>query len=262
MVSERNRDGIVAPGGKRVVATLNRAVQGILSWEAWKAKSWMSNPDRGTGRGKQWIKLVLFLEWDGARCRWGSMARDKRYVWKLGVRKLQFPLASQFSAASALANRPFSDNGNVLDHQCPIQCLQWSDCDWRTEFLIIFHCKPHAATCYGIGQHSGTVWAAQSCRTLWSHGLSPARFLCPWNSPGKNIGEGSYSLLQGIFPTREGDRTQVSYTAGRFFTVWATSEAHTTSNYTSTSNSSCNSPTNPKQSNASYKPPPVSIRIL
>ena len=28
------------------------------------------------------------------------------------------------------------------------------------------------------------------------------------------------------------------------------------------SNSSCNSPTNPKQSNASYKPPLVSIRIL
>ena len=27
-------DGIVAGSGKRVVATLNRAVQGILSWEA------------------------------------------------------------------------------------------------------------------------------------------------------------------------------------------------------------------------------------
>ena len=26
--------------------------------------------------------------------------------------------------------------------------------------------------------------------------------LCPWNSPGKNTGVGSHSLLQGIFPTQ------------------------------------------------------------
>ena len=25
--------------------------------------------------------------------------------------------------------------------------------------------------------------------SLWPHGLQPARFLCPWNSPGKNTGE-------------------------------------------------------------------------
>ena len=30
----------------------------------------------------------------------------------------------------------------------------------------------------------------------------PARLLCPWNLPGKNIGVGSHSLLQGIFLTR------------------------------------------------------------
>ena len=28
------------------------------------------------------------------------------------------------------------------------------------------------------------------------------RLLCPWNSPGKNAGEGSHSLLQGIFRTQ------------------------------------------------------------
>ena len=32
------------------------------------------------------------------------------------------------------------------------------------------------------------------------HGLWPTRFLCPWDFPGKNIGVGSHSLLQGIFP--------------------------------------------------------------
>ena len=37
---------------------------------------------------------------------------------------------------------------------------------------------------------------------LWPHGLYPARLLCPWNSSGKNIGMGSLSLIQGIFPTQ------------------------------------------------------------
>ena len=35
--------------------------------------------------------------------------------------------------------------------------------------------------------------------SLQCHGLYPARVLCLWNSPGKNTGEGSHSLLQGIF---------------------------------------------------------------
>ena len=40
-----------------------------------------------------------------------------------------------------------------------------------------------------------------------------------WNSPGQNIGVGSLSLLQGIFPT------QVFWIVGVFFTSWATREA-------------------------------------
>ena len=31
----------------------------------------------------------------------------------------------------------------------------------------------------------------------WPHGLQPARFLCPWNFPGKNTGMGCHFLLQG-----------------------------------------------------------------
>ena len=34
------------------------------------------------------------------------------------------------------------------------------------------------------------------------HGLSPARLLCPWDSPGKNTAIGCHFLLQGIFPTQ------------------------------------------------------------
>jgi len=35
--------------------------------------------------------------------------------------------------------------------------------------------------------------------SLWPHGLCPARLFCPRDSPGKNIGVNSHSLLQGIF---------------------------------------------------------------
>ena len=33
-------------------------------------------------------------------------------------------------------------------------------------------------------------------------GLQPAGLLCPWDSPGKNIGVGCHALLQEIFPTQ------------------------------------------------------------
>ena len=38
--------------------------------------------------------------------------------------------------------------------------------------------------------------------SLRPHGLQPTRFLCPWDSPVKNSGVGSHSLLWGIFPTQ------------------------------------------------------------
>ena len=49
------------------------------------------------------------------------------------------------------------------------------------------------------------VLVAQSCQTLSDPmNCSPPglRLLCPWNSPGKNTGVGSHSILQGIFPTQ------------------------------------------------------------
>ena len=35
--------------------------------------------------------------------------------------------------------------------------------------------------------------------SLRPHGLHPARFLCPWDSQGKNTGVGCPAFLQGIF---------------------------------------------------------------
>ena len=42
--------------------------------------------------------------------------------------------------------------------------------------------------------------------SLCPHGLKSTRLLCPWTSPGKNTGVGSYSLLQGIFLTQESNQ--------------------------------------------------------
>ena len=41
--------------------------------------------------------------------------------------------------------------------------------------------------------------------SLRLHGLEPGNLLSPWNSPGKNLGVGSHSLLQEIFLTQGSD---------------------------------------------------------
>ena len=73
----------------------------------------------------------------------------------------------------------------------------------------------------------GLVFSACMCsvvsNSLPLHGLEPARLLYLWDSPCKNTGVCSHSLLHGIFQPR--GWTQASCIAGRFFTVWLTKEA-------------------------------------
>ena len=59
----------------------------------------------------------------------------------------------------------------------------------------------------------------QSCPTLRCYGPWPARFLCPWDSPGKNPGVGCHFLLQGIFPTYVSNPHLPCILSGRFFTA-------------------------------------------
>ena len=59
--------------------------------------------------------------------------------------------------------------------------------------------------------------------SLQAYRLKPARLLYPWDSPGKNTGVAMPSS-RGYSQPR--DRTQVSRITGRFFTIWATREAH------------------------------------
>ena len=61
---------------------------------------------------------------------------------------------------------------------------------------------------------------AQPCWTL----CDPARLLCPWDFPGKNI-LGWVAILISRESSWPRDRTWVSCTAGSFFNVWVTREA-------------------------------------
>ena len=56
--------------------------------------------------------------------------------------------------------------------------------------------------CVCVGVCKVKLLVATLCPTLQTHGLGPARLLCPWNSPGNNTGMGCYFLLQGIFLTQ------------------------------------------------------------
>ena len=59
--------------------------------------------------------------------------------------------------------------------------------------------------------------------TLWT---VATRLLCPWNSPGKNIGVGYWALLQEIIPTQIlNPRLKSPALAGGLFTTGATWEA-------------------------------------
>ena len=63
------------------------------------------------------------------------------------------------------------------------------------------------AKCINL-EDEAKVLVAQLCLTLYDPmDCSPPRFLCLWDSPGKSTGEGSHSLLQGIFPTQESNRS-------------------------------------------------------
>ena len=58
--------------------------------------------------------------------------------------------------------------------------------------------------------------------TLQPHGLQPIRLLCPWNLQARILEWVAIPFFRGSSWPR--DRTWVSCTAGRFFTVWATRE--------------------------------------
>ena len=115
---------------------------------------------------------------------------------------------------------------------------------------------------FRYADQNGYKWSVKVSQSV-SNSLWPHWLYSPWDSTGQNTGVGSLSLLQGIFPTQGSNtsllhcrwilyqlshkgnsrilkqvafpfssrssqprnQTQVSLTAGGFFTSWATREA-------------------------------------
>ena len=75
----------------------------------------------------------------------------------------------------------------------PSQALHTGSLDTHSSSNTAFH-PPETTS-------SSTVSHSLVSDYLWTHGLQPARLLCPWDSPGKDTGVGSHSLLQRI-PTQ------------------------------------------------------------
>ena len=95
-----------------------------------------------------------------------------------------------------------------LPHLVPI-CLVWVFCP-------LGPCSPRLATSPIGVVILLEVKVAQSCPTLCDPmGCCPPDSSVHGDSPGKNTGVDSCSLLQGIFPIQ--DRTQVSCIPGGFF---------------------------------------------
>ena len=92
--------------------------------------------------------------------------------------------------------------------------------------------------CSICGSSDFVCTRAQSCLTLWPHGLRPVRLLCPWDSPGKNSGGGCHFLLRGPSRPRGWSRglpdpglsphllsLQASTVEGLPFPPWGTSQS-------------------------------------
>ena len=107
-----------------------------------------------------------------------------------------------------------------------------------TPAQVHVHAEPQNVTL--LGNRKLQMWLAKralcltgvilSC-SVTSVSLQPHQLNCSvpgssvhGDSPSKNTGVGCYALLQGIFPTQ--GLSQIAFIAGRFFTVWATKEAH------------------------------------
>ena len=70
---------------------------------------------------------------------------------------------------------------------------------WLNKIIYLYiyiHTQTHAHTCTYVCCLFSPVWL------FVTYGLYPTRLLCPWDSPGKNIGVGCHALLLGIFLTQ------------------------------------------------------------
>ena len=80
----------------------------------------------------------------------------------------------------------------------------WTELNWCMYICMCTHICIHVYMLLFIYIHiyihryiyeSESISCSVMSNSLWPHGLQPARLCCLWNSPGKNTGVGSHSLL-------------------------------------------------------------------
>ena len=98
---------------------------------------------------------------------------------------------------------------------------------WLSEAQIVTCSAPKVLMTWGRTLYIHAIARSsqsesESCSVM-SDSLQLHGLYSPWNSPGQNTGVGTHSLLRGIFPT-QGSNPGLPHC--RFFTSWATREAH------------------------------------
>ena len=137
---------------------------------------------------------------------------ESDHVWALTTESLQAATSSPGSSKEA-ENIPGCSLAFLLPpHGSRLPPAPCSKTDISTPPTPTVLSSPSWESSQTLGSHSmclshvnlsESVSLSVMSDFLWPHGLYPARLFCPWNSPGKNTGVGSHSLLQGIFLTWE-----------------------------------------------------------
>ena len=82
-------------------------------------------------------------------------------------------------------------------HHLDLSCSSWYHLILSSVFPVMWKWDVKIS----LVVHACKVTSVMS-DSLWPYGPQPTRLLCPRDSPRKNTGVGSHSLLQGIFPSQ------------------------------------------------------------
>ena len=105
----------------------------------------------------------------------------------------------------------------VHDLYCQWACTNLYQNNKPNSILKSTHIKCHVTV--GIKYIACVLRCSVVSSSLRPCGLSPARQLCLWDSPGKSTEVGSHSLLQGIFSTQRWNPGPLHCRWS--FTIWA-----------------------------------------
>ena len=117
---------------------------------------------------------------------WSMGSQKVKYDKQLSSRTYCFAIKWKFIFSLVFLKVIYGYNNNII----------------KSLKQVIFLKYIYSSVNVSVGNQSESVSHSVVPVSLWSHGLQPTRLLCPWNSPGKNTGVGSHSLLQGMFPTQ------------------------------------------------------------